>query len=104
MSVQWIKPGLLLTTMIELDEQSAADGKGKFSIGAGNSEQEGDQGREHHDNPTEETTEDDEEEEEEHHGNTLPKKMKLFRKSQAVASALREQWKVDDFKLPPGFR
>ncbi|KAL8977306.1 MAG: hypothetical protein Q9205_006864 [Flavoplaca limonia] len=101
MSVQWIKPGLLLTTMIELDGQSAADGKGKFSIGAGDSEQDGDEGWEDHDNPTEETTEDDEEE---HHANTPPKKMKLFQKSQAVASALREQWKVDDFKLPPGFR
>ncbi|KAI4274612.1 MAG: hypothetical protein LQ337_003806 [Flavoplaca oasis] len=103
MSVQWIKPGLLLTTMVELDEQSAADGIGKFSIGAGDSEQEGDAGWEDHDNPTEETTENDEVEEE-HHANTLPKKMKLFQKSQAVASALREQWKVDDFKLPPGFR
>ncbi|KAL9036262.1 MAG: hypothetical protein Q9180_004399, partial [Flavoplaca navasiana] len=97
----WIKPGLLLTTMIELDEQSAADGKSKFAIGADDSEQEGDEGWEDHDNPTEETTEDDEEE---HHANTLPKKMKLFQKSQAVASALREQWKVDGFKLPPGFR
>ncbi|KAI4273449.1 MAG: hypothetical protein L6R38_006341 [Xanthoria sp. 2 TBL-2021] len=99
MSVQWIKPGLLLAAMTELDEQAAAGkGKGKFSIGAGDSEQEG--GEEWEDEgAVEETSEDDDD-----RAREPSKKSRLFQKSQAVASALREQWKVDDFKLPPGFR
>lgn len=31
------------------------------------------------------------------------KQEKLFLKSQGLASAVREQWKVDGFKMPPGF-
>ncbi|KAL8646184.1 MAG: hypothetical protein Q9226_006974 [Calogaya cf. arnoldii] len=102
MSVQWIKPSLLLAAMTELDEQviaaAAGKGKGKFSIGAGDSEQEGDEEWEG-ERAVEETSEDDDD-----RAKAPSKKSKLFQKSQAVAGALREQWKVDDFKLPPGFR
>ncbi|KAI4251908.1 MAG: hypothetical protein L6R42_008191 [Xanthoria sp. 1 TBL-2021] len=99
MSVQWIKPGLLLAAMTELDEQVAAGkGKGKFSIGAGDSEQEGDEDWKD-EGAVEETSEDDDD-----RAREPSKKSKLFHKSQAVASALREQWEVDNFKLPPGFR
>lgn len=98
-SVQWIKPGLLLAGMNEIDEQAATrNGKGKFSIGAGDSEQEGDEEWED-EGAVEETSDDDDD-----RAREPSKKSKLFQKSQAVASALREQWKVDDFKLPPGFR
>ncbi|KAL8779455.1 MAG: hypothetical protein Q9213_006939 [Squamulea squamosa] len=97
MSVQWIKPGFLLAAMTELDEHAAVKGKGKFSIGAG-SEQEGDE--EWEDGAAvEETTEDEEE-----RARTPSKRVKLLQKSQGLASALREQWKVDGLKLPPGFR
>ncbi len=98
MSVQWIKPGFLLAAMTELNPQSVnVKGKGKFSIGAG-SEPEGDEDWED-DGAVEGTSED-----EEHRGKVPSKKSKLFQKSQALASALREQWKVDNFKMPPGFR
>ncbi|KAL8848028.1 MAG: hypothetical protein Q9221_006933 [Calogaya cf. arnoldii] len=101
MSVQWIKPNLLLAAMTEHDEQviaAAGKGKGKFSIGAGDSEQEGDEEWED-ERAVEETSEDDDD-----RAKAPSKKSKLFHKSQAVAGALREQWKVDDLKLPPGFR
>ncbi|KAL8860556.1 MAG: hypothetical protein Q9178_002908 [Gyalolechia marmorata] len=98
MSVQWIKPGFLIAAMTELDpEPVTVKGKGKFSIGAG-SEPEGDEDWED-DGAVEETSGDEED-----RAKVPSKKSKLFQKSQALASALREQWKVDNFKMPPGFR
>ncbi|KAL8766076.1 MAG: hypothetical protein Q9209_007042 [Squamulea sp. 1 TL-2023] len=98
MSIQWIKPGFLLAAMTELDEPtSVVKGRGKFSIGAG-SEQEGDEEWED-EAAVEETSEDEEE-----RARAPSRRVKLFQKSQGLAGALREQWKVDGLKLPPGFR
>ncbi|KAL8902762.1 MAG: hypothetical protein Q9171_007604 [Xanthocarpia ochracea] len=98
MSVQWIKPGFLIAAMTELNpEPVTVKGKGKFSIGAG-SEPEGDEDWEE-DGAVEETSEGDED-----RVKVPSKTSKLFQKSQALATALREQWKVDNFKMPLGFR
>ncbi|KAL9000737.1 MAG: hypothetical protein Q9169_000773 [Polycauliona sp. 2 TL-2023] len=102
MSVQWIQPSMLLATMIEVDDQlpTAVANKGKFSLGAGDSEQGGDEEWIEDEGAVEETSEDEEDD----RAKFLSKKLKLFHKSQGMASALREQWKTDGFKPPSGFR
>ncbi|KAL8736747.1 MAG: hypothetical protein Q9166_000113 [cf. Caloplaca sp. 2 TL-2023] len=97
MSVQWIKPGFLVAAMTELDESTTIKGKGNFAFGAG-SEQDNDEAWED-EGAVEETSEGEGD-----RAKMPTKQSKLFHKSQGLASALREQWKIDDFKLPPGFR
>ncbi|KAL8675113.1 MAG: hypothetical protein Q9168_000484 [Polycauliona sp. 1 TL-2023] len=103
MSVQWIKPELLMATMIEHNnEQVTAAGKGKhgFSLGAAGSEHEDDEDGVEDEGAVEETSEDEEDDQ----AKARSKKSKLFQKSQGMASALREQWNLTNFKIPPGFR
>ncbi|KAL8966467.1 MAG: hypothetical protein Q9197_005961 [Variospora fuerteventurae] len=112
MAVQWIQGGFLAAAMIDAteadyiyDEESKPEG---LEMGAGTKHSD--------DEVWEDAGEavDDEEatgEEDAEDGNAkqqpakdAAKQTRLFEKSQGMAEALREQWKVDDFKMPRGFR
>ncbi|KAL8802701.1 MAG: hypothetical protein Q9200_006495, partial [Gallowayella weberi] len=90
MAVQWVTKGILVAAMIELDEPAAVKGKGLFAVGAG-SQQESDEAWDD-ERAVESTSEDGEDQAK---SPSMPSK--LFQKSQGLASALREQWKVDGF-------
>ncbi|KAL8814859.1 MAG: hypothetical protein Q9223_005951 [Gallowayella weberi] len=96
MAIQWVTKGILVAAMIELDEPPAVKGKGLFAVGAG-SQQESDEAWDD-ERAVESTSEDGEDQ-----AKSPSTQSKLFQKSQGLASALREQWKVDGFKLPPNF-
>ncbi|KAI4233206.1 MAG: hypothetical protein L6R40_007129 [Gallowayella cf. fulva] len=105
MAVQWIKTGLLVAAMTEIDEPAAVKGKGNFAVGAG-SQQDGDGAWEEEEEEEEEEKEgavESTSEDEEDGADAPTRQWKLFQKSQGLASALREQWRVDDFKLPSEF-
>ena len=122
MAVQWIQDGFLAAAMIEADipqdiptppEPHQPKQKGRFETGASASEHHDDDAVWEDEEAVEETSEDEDErvlaqeqgEEQAQKQDTEPsKQMKLFERSQGLASALREQWKVDGFKMPPGFR
>ncbi|KAL8946558.1 MAG: hypothetical protein Q9222_007065 [Ikaeria aurantiellina] len=97
MAVQWIQSGFLVVAMIGIDHQ-AEKGKGRFEVGAA-SEHEVDDAWE-----DEEAVIETNENEGDHGPTKLSKKSKLFAKSQGLADAIREQWKTNEFKMPPGFR
>ncbi|KAL8699460.1 MAG: hypothetical protein Q9224_001402, partial [Gallowayella concinna] len=86
MAVQWVKKGILVAAMIELDEPAAVKGKGLFAVGAG-SQQESDEVWD--DEGAVESTSEDEEDQ----AKSPNEQSKLFQKSQGLANALREQWK-----------
>ncbi|KAL8716868.1 MAG: hypothetical protein Q9181_008385 [Wetmoreana brouardii] len=99
MAVQWVLPGFLVAAMIENDVAAeAAKGKGGFELGAGGTGNDDDETLEDEE-AVEETSEDEED-----RAKQPTKQGKLFAKSQGLADALRKQWKLDEFKMPPGFR
>ncbi|KAI4198885.1 MAG: hypothetical protein LQ348_001963 [Seirophora lacunosa] len=131
LAIQWIKGGFLAAAMIEAtvadyiyDEENTPEGAGGLEMSARTTKQHGSDDDEvvWED---EEAVEDEEEEEEAEEvaasdfeggsdGKAKPKtkarskdpakQTRLFEKSQGMAEAMREQWKVDDFKMPRGFR
>ncbi|KAI4107333.1 MAG: hypothetical protein L6R37_001694 [Teloschistes peruensis] len=100
MSVQWIQSGFLVAAMIKNDAappSASTTAQTGFQLGAGAND-DGDGNWEDED-AVEETSEDDEDK-----AKQFTKTQKLLAKSQGLAEALREQWKLDEFKMPPGFR
>ncbi|KAL9576712.1 MAG: hypothetical protein Q9212_006873 [Teloschistes hypoglaucus] len=101
MSVQWIQSGFLVAAMIKNDVPPpppvASTTQTGFQLGAGAND-DGD-GTWEDEDAVEETSEDEEDK-----AKQLTKTEKLLAKSQGLAEALREQWKLDAFKMPPGFR
>lgn len=131
MAIQWIKGGFLAAAMIEAteadyihDEENTPDGAGGLEMGAGTTRQHGSDDDEVVWEDEEAVEEEEEEEETEEvaasdfeggsdgkpkpktkaRGKDPAKQTRLFEKSQGMAEAMREQWKVDDFKMPRGFR
>lgn len=105
MAVQWIKGGFLVAAMIEATETDHIYDEpdkpaGGLQMGAG-AKHDTDSVWEDEE-AVEETSEDEEDRVKARKDPT--KQAKLFEKSQAMAEAMREQWKHDDFKMPRGFR
>ncbi|KAL8666870.1 MAG: hypothetical protein Q9202_001110 [Teloschistes flavicans] len=102
-SVQWIQSGFLVAAMIKIDESPPASAaKSSFQLGAGAND---DDETWEDEGAVEDTTEDEEDRAKKlTKSQKLTKPQKLLAKSQGLAEALREQWKLDEFKMPPGFR
>ncbi|KAL9603835.1 MAG: hypothetical protein Q9219_000944 [cf. Caloplaca sp. 3 TL-2023] len=128
MAVQWVKDSFLAAALIEADQpqtvsndmpsSKSKDARG-FEIGASASDTDHDQDDEvwEDEEAVEETTEDEEDKAKaqeqaksreqiraQERAKEPSKQTKLFEKSRGLASAVRDQWKVDGFKMPPGFR
>ncbi|KAI4172750.1 MAG: hypothetical protein LQ343_003342 [Gyalolechia ehrenbergii] len=122
MAVQLIKDTFLAAAMIEADKPepvsndvaaSKPNEDAKSETGASATGEHDDEAWEDEE-AVEETSEDEEdkakaeqakaqEEKAQEEAKESTKQEKLFEKSQGLASAVREQWKVDGFKMPSGF-